>query len=264
MSGDSRDDDEGGERVFDPSDEGVETMKSLLAGVQSVAREDERAIEAFPAHEIPTVSDELRERIVQRILSAQQGATPISSAAEAPAKRTALSSRRRLLIGTTGLVAAAAVVAIWLRSASERPPLPGYTVSAEGGVTDVRGDDSGPRVGDPTTTRVHRMRPFSELVVTVRPDTDASGAIVARSFVTQAADVSEVHPAFRSSPSGTIQLSVRGADLAGRRLGPAVLRVVVGRRAAIERLEPSRLLGAPSGPDWRVLTVPLLIEAAPP
>ena len=276
MSSGSGKDDEGVREhpLPESGGEDEEALKSLLHALGAVARADDAEAAAFSGGEIPSLSAEARDALVQRMLAARARPAAETAASltidrraraevgDIQAARRRTTARRTAALVAFSLAAAAAVV-VWIRPASDDLSLPGYAIAAQGGIKDVRGGGAAEAGGqDPSRAPPQRVRPSSELVISVRPDTPVSGPITARAFVVQGTEVAEARAAdLRVAPSGAAQLVLKGADLIGQRQGQAILRVVVGRTRALEGLDPRRVARESSGPGWRVLTVPLAFEA---
>jgi hypothetical protein len=262
-------------------------VNALLNALRTVAQEENVEIGAFPLDSVPPVSESARDRIVQMILQAQgqaqghetsqsvfrspsgdiraigegsrrRGASPSGSAHRSP---------RRFFLATSGLVAAAAVLAMWLKPTNPNSPnspnaldsgFPAYSISASGGVRETRGvAPAATTGGDETTAASQRVTPASELVIVCRPETGVTDEVAARTFFVQGADVSEVHPRIQVAPSGAVELRLRGAELPGHGPGPAAVRVVVGRADRVRSTESRAALAGSVAPGLRWLTVPL-------
>jgi hypothetical protein len=261
-------------------------VNALLSALRTVAQEEDAEIGAFPLDSIPPVPEGARDRIVQMILQAQgqaqaqghetsqlvfrspsgdiraigegsrrRGASPSGSARRSP---------RRFFLATSGLVAAAAVLAVWLRPSNPSSPnspdsaFPAYSVSASGGVRETRGVAPAPTAGGGETTAAsQRVTPASELVVVCRPETGVTDEVAARTFFVQGSDVTEIHPRTQVAPSGAVELRFRGAELPGHGPGPAAVRVVVGRADRVRSTESRAALAGALAPGTRWLTVPL-------
>jgi len=253
-----------------PPEPGDRSVRALLDRVRMVAREEDAEIEALSREVDQPLSRASLDRIARRITEMQGREARTSSAASesppidevatarsAPVRR--WSARRRLgfvsLVGTGGIVATAAALALWARPASQDLVLPPYTVAASGGMREDRGATRPPSA-DETTAPLQRVRPDSELVVTLRPATTVDGTVEARAFLVQGTDVSEVRALTQIAPSGAVELRLRGADIAGERHGHALLRILVGRPGSIAPASPAIERGT-SGPGRRVLTVPV-------
>jgi hypothetical protein len=174
-------------------------------------------------------------------------------------------SRRAFALSAGGLVvAAAAGLLLWMRPSGtdpDAPALPGYAVSATGGVADVRGAGSKTAPADGTTAARQRLRPESQLRVVCRPDTSVVGPVAVRAFFIQGGQITEVKPQIATAPTGAIELRVRGADLGGNR-GQGDLRVVLGRPDAVLAFDPhADGTKKIDGPALRRLTVPLDLES---
>jgi hypothetical protein len=150
-------------------------------------------------------------------------------------------------------------MALWLRPLPPDPALPPYAITASGGVREQRGT-AAPTGRDATAAALQRVRPESELVVTLRPESAVEGSVAARAFLVQGAEVTDVPAPTRVAPSGAVELRLRGADLVGQRRGPAVLNVLVGRPRAVAAATPRALESVTSSPGVRVLTVPVDLD----
>jgi hypothetical protein len=257
-----------------PVEPGDQAMKALLDGVQSVAREEDAEIEALSREADQPLAQAARDRIARRILEARHDArspseassfTPIGekpTAGSAAAPRGSARRRRRFvsLVGAGGIVAAAAAFALWARPSSQDLVLPAYSVTASGGVREQRGATPPPGADD-TTAALQRVRPDSELVIAVRPETTVAGAVAARAFLVQGTEVSEARAQTQIAPSGAVELRLRGVDLVGPRRGHALLRILVGRPSVIASAASPTIENGASGPGLRVLTVPVDLEA---
>jgi hypothetical protein len=285
-------------------------VNALVDAIRGLAREDASEIARFsqdPVHFLPAAT---RARITDEILKAQRqthasgthawaapedldgagaAAAPTHAApthASVPGRGLAPRGRRpagwfgpRASLFLAAAVAAAALVALWMRPAARvgDAPLPGYAVAASGGVAELRGaraegtkdgtkagaDDGADEAADrATTARSARLRPESELRVTLRPQRAVAGPVAVRAFFLQGGDVEELRPAIEVAPSGAAELRLRGADLVGRHRGAGILRVVVGRVAAVGALGATAAVGAGSdGSSLRWLTVPVALES---
>jgi hypothetical protein len=102
------------------------------------------------------------------------------------------------------LAAAAAAIALWLAWPGRSPaaPLPEYAMEIAGGVDTERG-------ATPSRTDVS-ARAGDTLSIVLRPATDVSAPVEAHLFVSQR----DVPATLRVSPSGSVELRARVADLA--------------------------------------------------
>ena len=243
--------------------EGGDALTSLLNEVGEVARSEDAEAASFPGADVPALSAETRDRLVERILATRAGAEQGSVALIADARSSRLrrtAARPAIIAAVAGSVAAAAAFAFWIRSDAGSLALPTYAISAEGGESDVRGAPEAAR-NDAAVAPLQRLRRRSELVVSLRPETSVTGPVAARAFVVWGDAIVEAPALFRAAPSGAVQLVLKGADLVGKRRGPGRLRVVVGRPRALESFDPQRMLADDAGLGWRTLTVPVLFEA---
>ena len=240
--------------------EGGDAVSSLLDAVGARARSDDAEAATFPADQVPALTDELREGIVQRVSAAgasDTGGAKVTSLADA---RSRLRRARPAIVAAAGALAVAAAVLLWMRPKSEGGALPPFSISAEGGEKDVRGAPA-PGGGTPTLATLQRVRARSELTVSVRPETPVKGAVAARAFVVSGDAIAEAPAISEVAPSGAVRLVLKGADLVGARRGPGLLRVVLGRPDVVAGFDPQRSLRDSSGPGWLALTVPLVFEA---
>jgi len=178
-----------------------------------------------------------------------------------PAARRPGTARRRAIFAASGLIAAAAALALWVRFPRQDEPLPPYTVAVEGGTKDIRSGDA-PAADETAVAPPQRISNHSELVVTVRPDTIVSGPVEARAFLVQGVMSTEVFGSIRVAPSGAVRLVFTGAALADRLNGKAVLRVLVGRPRAIRAVDSEAVRGQPASNAVRAVLIPLTLVSA--
>jgi hypothetical protein len=254
-----------------------EDVNSLLNAIRTVAREEDAEIANLPAALSPVLSDVTRGLIADEIMRAQAREReqktqpqPQPSANLAPGvdalelRRQARQRSRRAFVLTGGglVVAAAAGFMMWMRPSGDVPgaSLPGYEVTASGGVAELRGGKSDTAVADGTTTATQRLRAESELRVTCRPDSAIEGPVAVRAFFVQGNDAAEVRPLVVVAATGAAELRLRGVDLLGGHRGHGNLRIVLGRPDAV-RAVAARVAVDPSGASaLRWLTVPLDLE----
>ncbi|MES1205863.1 MAG: hypothetical protein ABUS79_07995 [Pseudomonadota bacterium] len=275
----------------------VDDMNSLLTAMRAIGREDDAEMARFPAELTPSLSEATRARISDQILLVQArerstrdrssparamvasdvtGPGAVNADVDVDGEQDALArrrnaraqSRRTILMGGGGVaLAAAAALTLWMRPTDQGPALPAYSVTASGGVADVRGARPDPTLPDNHTAPIERIRAESELRVTCRPDSATEGPVAARAFFVQGTTVEEVRPTVEIADTGAVDLRLRGSDLVGRHRGPGSLRVVVGRPDAVRSIDPrsaaaERPEGFASASDQRWLTVPLDIDGA--
>ena len=131
-------------------EEGRDHLSSLLDAVGAVARADEAEMAAFPAEEVPPLSADSRDHMVARMLAARmrpETGEQARATGAIPMRRT---TRRRAVIAAACSLSAAAALLVWIKAPSNDLALPGYTISAEGGVKDVRGGTTDTGGDDPT------------------------------------------------------------------------------------------------------------------
>ena len=247
----------------------------LLEAMGAFAREEEAAIATYAASASHTMSDAARERSVQKILALQARERAAGLASEeaqdprvppaVPEGRAPLPRHRLSRIGLVmggGFVTAVLALAVWMRPVaqdlSSNPPLPGYSITARGGIKEARSSASDVTDDARTVAETQRLSAESQLVVALRPRTAVAGSVAARAFVVQGKDAAEVGPSPEVAPTGAMELRFHGSELIGSRHGVATLRVVVGRPQALRALAPASLLAADvTDVRWQVLTVPL-------
>jgi len=269
----------------------VDDMNALLNSLRAVAREDDAETARFPVELTPSLSEATREQITAQILKAQardrqiRTGTPSRSSpamgaataagpddgdpvddALAERRRLRAQSRRSIVMGGGGLaLAAAAALMLWMRPTAEPEALPAYSVTASGGVAEVRGGAADSTLPDGQTTPTERLRAASELRVTCRPDVALEGPVAARAFFVQGTTIEEVKPRIQVAATGAVELRLPGSELTGRYQGQGALRVVIGRPDTLRTIDPrtaafDAAAGAPvaaNGSDRRWLTVPL-------
>jgi hypothetical protein len=243
-------------------------VKKLFANLRAVAKAEEADLAGAPADVLAPLSAAERSEIAAAILrgTPQAAAKPVTAEAQQrPAARPR--GRGRFLAFAIPLAAAAALVLIVRPFAPHSggggswPALPGYDVTAESGIKDVRG--AGEPSGAPgTVAALQRVARDTELTVVARPATAVEGPIAVRAFVVEGGAAKEVVPRVDSAPSGAVQLRVRPGDALAGAPGRAELRAVVGRPDAIQALSPADAANAPSDtPARHWLTVPLDVVA---
>jgi hypothetical protein len=235
-------------------------VENLVLELRKAARAEAKDEAQITAMLAPLTAEE-RDQIAAAILKSPAGAStrttvpsaPVTSLAEARRKRT-----RWTMIGVPLAAAAglALVFALPSRHTSTEPPLPGYEVSALGGLKEFRG-------GEPTATapsavaHPERIGRDTELTVRLRPATAVEGALAVRAFVIEGTAVRELAPSVELAPSGAAEVHVRpGTTLATGT--HATLRVLVGRPDDVKAAAPAEAAGTPAeanGRRW--LTVPL-------
>jgi hypothetical protein len=136
-------------------------------------------------------------------------------------------SRRARFAGVAALAAAAAVV---LALAHPGQPsgaldLPAYSVAASGGQDAMRSEGASPSASQVAT----RDAP---LTVTLRPPTEVTGALRVAVYGVRGANVTEAQASVRTSPTGSVEIRGKAADLVGAGPGDAQLVVVVAREGA--------------------------------
>ncbi len=233
-------------------------VEKLVLGLRATAKA-EAAATVPPSVEMMALSAEERAEIVAAILGEPATAgtrttvpTGITSLAEARRKRT-----RWVTLGLPLAAAAGLALVIGLPPRHPvQPPLPGYDVTAMGGLKEFRGGE--PIVeGIGAVAHTQRIARDTELTVRLRPATAVEGALAVRAFIVDGTGVNELAPSVELAPSGAAEIHVRpGATVAAG--AHATLRVLVGRPDDVKAAAPSEAAGTPAdagGRRW--LTVPV-------
>jgi hypothetical protein len=205
--------------------------------------------EADPALEVriaqlTPMDDGVRQRIVQQA---------IKEHLQPKAKVVELRPRKKVswLAPAAVALSAAAAVLLMVRS-PEVAELPGYSLSAKGGVDVERGSTrEGPIV----------LAPDSTLQLVLRPASDVEGPLHVKALVRAGSQLDElvVHPEI--SPSGSIRIRELSSALFGARTGAHELLVITCRPEACESaLSELREGKSTRGPGWESHAQPLLLE----
>jgi hypothetical protein len=245
-------------------------VKKLFANLRTVAKAEEAELAGAPADVLAPLSAADRSEIAAAILRGTPQAAAKAVAAEAQRRPEAARPRGRGRFWAFAIlpVAAAAALVLIVRPFATHsggggswPALPGYDVTAESGIKDVRG--AGEPSGAPgTVAALQRVARDTELTVVARPATAVDGPIAVRAFVVEGGAAKEIVPRVDSAPSGAVQLRVRPGEALAGTPGHAELRAVVGRPDAIQGISPADAAGAPSDtPARHWLTVPLEVVA---
>jgi hypothetical protein len=158
-----------------------------------------------------------------------------------------------------GLAVAAALVVGFTLPTEDRYPLPGYGVSATGGIKDYRG--ASPDSDDESVVAtVQRVGADTELRVVCRPQSASAGPVTARTFVVRDAEVEEIRPKMRIAPTGAIEMTIAGRDLIGTGNGPEKLRIAIGRPDHASEIDPKSAVEGAGGTNTRWLTVPVELD----
>jgi hypothetical protein len=233
-------------------------VNNLLNAIAAMVRADEAQARDIPDDLVPALSEGERDKLTALIVGEQsQERSSISSPQEASSVVTAARRRRtgwvqrRPGIAATGgvLLLAAAAVSLWLRPAERLSPLPTFSVSASGGVAEMRGPAS-ETAGDSATTALQNVGGATELRITCRPVVAATGPVSVRVLFVQNQISNEIHPSIRVAPTGAAEIRVRGSELIGRYRGRGDLRVLIGRPAAVSE-------DRAGADDLRTLIVPI-------
>lgn len=274
----------------------------LLGGLARLARDEEAELNAFSGP-VAALPDSARERLTAQIVAVQRAASGAAGDSAAPAKSTGpplsvlaggrladdeVPSGRRTMFGrtpvpktrrralfvasATGLMAAAAAFAFWMRIEHRGPALPEYALAVTGGIQELRSghadaEEPARAVAPPPV----RLRPDSALVVTLRPAVGVEGSVGVRAFFIATANgaaataqpATELSPRTRIAPSGAAELRLLGREI----VQPAtvspqtpvrgLLRIVVGRPAAISRIAPNDVPSSDDAAHWFDVAVSL-------
>jgi hypothetical protein len=159
-----------------------------------------------------------------------------------------------------GLAVAAALVVGLTLPTEDRYPLPGYGVSATGGIKDYRGG-AGPDSDDETVVAtVQRVSADTELRIVCRPQSASAGPVTARTFVVRDAEAEEIRPKMRIAPTGAIEMTIEGRELIGAGNGHEKLRIAIGRPDHASEIDPKSAVEGAGGPNTRWLTVPIELD----
>jgi hypothetical protein len=236
-------------------------VEKLVRGLRATAKAE--AAMVSPPVEMMSLSAEERAEIVAAILGEPATAatrttvpTGVTSLAEARRRRT-----RWVTLGLPLAAAAGLALVIGLPSRHPaQPPLPGYDVTAMGGLKEFRGGEPVAE-GTGPVAKPERIARDTELTVRLRPATAVEGSLAVRTFVVDGTAVHELTPSVELAPSGAAEIHVRpGATVAAG--AHATLRVLVGRPDDVKSAAPSDAAGTPAdatGRRW--LTVP--VDVAP-
>jgi len=244
------------EREMDRWDE---RWDRLAAGTLSAAEDAELRALAATSEEARLAYEAFRPlgpEFEARVAAAIQEQAEASAAREVPQPARVLPFRRRAGWLGGALAAAAAALLVFVLSTPAR--LPSYSMEVARGDQTVRGAPAAPG-------KVRELHRGSTLEVTVRPQTRASGPILARWYVLRGGAVRELSTPAEISPAGAVRLrGTLGEDLA---IGPGdwTLWVVVGRPG---KLPDPKMLAAHPGASalrqdgWIALREPVPLRVA--
>jgi hypothetical protein len=212
----------------------------LLGQLAAVARQQQAQ---DPPAELMAADPARQEALVDVVLGKSSGdRPPLAGQLLAP-------MRRRLGRWIAGLVlplAAAAGIALWWRMSP--PPLPPYTATVTGGVSEVRGPE------DPGAPLV--IEGDAPVQVILRPERATTVTVGAAAFWVRGDEVrawSDAHP--ERSAAGAFLLRGRAERPFGP--GPGFLLLVVAPAGEVPRALDAARLRAPS-PGWRVVRHPVV------
>lgn len=234
-------------------------MDALFAELRDTARQEEAEISSVPSSFASPLSGEERETIAAAMVAAlARGNVGTGKAPPLPAPTVESRRRRsRRWLWPIVLLPLAALVLV-LRSATgpSFAPLPAYALDVQGGLRDTRG--AAPEALAATArVPLQRVSPDTELVIVVRPVVAVDGQVASRAFLIRGDRAEEIAAVEQVSLSGSVETRVRPAGRALGLPGPALLRIVVGRPAAVRAISPGESARCVDGPDARWLMVPL-------
>ena len=241
-------------------------MSALLDALGKLAREEQAIGSTLSPDLIPTLSATDLDRIANRIGQVQRAeqmprgepAAGVSTYRLVAKKRRATPPIWKLAFGSVAAAAAVLVVVMNGPSQDHYSALPGYGVTATGGVKTLRGGPASGLDEESAVAAVQVLGRDTELKVFCRPQTAVGGAIAVRAFFVRDGQSTEIRPGVRIAPTGAIELTARANDVFGGIPAHGNLRVVVGRPEAVRAMNPNLALdGPPAASDARWLTVPV-------
>jgi hypothetical protein len=240
-------------------------MSALLDALGKLAREEQAFGLTLSPESIPVLSESAKDRIASRILEvqlAEQKSTlraPTGSTFQLVAKKhRPVFARWKLAFGS--VAAAAAILVLLLNGPSQdhNGALPGYAVSATGGVKTMRGGAASGADDESAVTPVQILGRDTELKMFCRPQTAVGGAIAVRAFFVRDGQSNEIRPRVRMAPTGAVELTAKANDVFEGAPTHGSVRIVVGRPDAVRAMNPIRALdGTSPVPEARWLTVPV-------
>jgi hypothetical protein len=240
-------------------------MSALLDALGKLAREEQAIGLTVSPEVIPVLSGTAKDRIASRILQVQldeqkiQRRMSTSSTFQLVAKkRRPVFARWKLAFGSVAAAAAVLVLVLNGPAQDHYSALPGYAVSATGGVKTMRGGAANGLDEESAVTPVQIIGRDTELKVFCRPQTAVGGAIAVRAFFVRDGQSNEIRPRVRMAPTGAVELTARANDVFEGAPTHGSVRIVVGRPDAVRAMNPNRALDATSPvPEARWLTVPV-------
>jgi hypothetical protein len=189
------------------------------------------------------LSNEARDRIANSV-EPKAAVVPIES-------RRPLWQKAALVMAP---LAAAAAIALMLLRPAPLAPLPGYTLSASGGESELR--SPAPRPGPVV------LAPDASLTLVLRPATSVEGPVAARFFVEREGALEPLAVRAEQAEGGSLRLSAPARELFGTHTGDASLIAIVGRPAAINEDPQALVRGAPAnGPGWQRVAIAVKLVA---
>jgi len=213
------------EREHDP------LLDALVAGEATPAQRAE--LEASAAADTDRARDvalhtPLDDALKARILSqALATAAATQGRSSDPGKRTAPPRRLHTVTAGAALAAAAALLLMFWRTPGPEA-LPAYSLSAHGGLEDVRGA---------AQREVVRVEPETRLELVMRPEGDVQGEVELRVLERMAGEVRVLDADVQRSPAGTLRIVESARQLFGERLGRRALSLIACRPALCDEAE---------------------------